>query len=187
MGKVSTGHKKNLSHFYISKKFWKPCQTFGRLVLAVWSRADWLVFFKVSRTFLKYENGSKNFYELLRSILTYTELPYIFEKKVITLALRGFTELFNSSQSLQKAEKRLRYSFFQSLLSCRILCATYDIYLQTRPKSVFSFVLGTKNVSWNKAQKHIYWKTCPSPLHFQQWTKHNFQKVFSFWLYILGW
>ena len=86
LGKVSTGHKKNLSHFYISKKFWKPCQTFGRLVLAVWSRADWLVFFKVSRTFLKYENGSKNFYELLRSILTYTELPHIFEKKVIMLA-----------------------------------------------------------------------------------------------------
>ena len=85
LGKVSTGHKKNLSHFYISKKFWKPCQTFGRLVLAVWSRADWLVFFKVSRTFLKYENGSNFFYELLRSILTYTELPHIFEKKVITL------------------------------------------------------------------------------------------------------
>ena len=84
-GKVSTGHKKNLSHFYISKKFWKPCQTFGWLVLTVWSRADWLVFFKVSRTFLKYENGSKNFYELLRSILTYTELPHIFEKKVIML------------------------------------------------------------------------------------------------------
>ena len=85
LGKVSTGHKKILSHFYISKKFWKPCQTFGRLVLAVWSRADWLVFFKVSRTFLKYENGSNFFYELLRSILTYTELPHIFEKKVITL------------------------------------------------------------------------------------------------------
>ena len=87
--KVSTGHKKNLSHFYISKKFWKPCQTFGRLVLAVWSRADWLVFFKVSRTFLKYENGSNFFYELLRSILTYTELPHIFEKKVIMLDCVG--------------------------------------------------------------------------------------------------
>ena len=88
LGKVSTDHKKNLSHFYISKKFWKPCQTFGRLVLAVWSRADWLVFFKVSRTFLKYENGWNFFYELLRSILTYTELSHIFEKKVITLFLR---------------------------------------------------------------------------------------------------
>ena len=85
LGKVSTSHKNFFSYFYISKKFWKPCQTFGRLVLAVWSRADWLVFFKVSRTFLKYENGSKIFYELLRSILTYTELPHIFEKKVITL------------------------------------------------------------------------------------------------------
>ena len=53
LGKVSTGHKKNLSHYYISKKFWKPCQTFGRLVLAVWSRADLLVLSKVSRTFLK--------------------------------------------------------------------------------------------------------------------------------------
>ena len=49
LGKVSTGHKKNLSHFYISKKFWKPCQTFGQLVLAVWSRADWLVLSKVCR------------------------------------------------------------------------------------------------------------------------------------------
>ena len=81
IGKGLNRSWKNLSHFYISKKFWKPCQTFGRLVLAVWSRADWLVFFKVSRTFLKYENGSNFFYELLRSILTYTELPHIFEKK----------------------------------------------------------------------------------------------------------
>ena len=55
---------KNLSHFYISKKFWKPCQTFGRLVVAVWSRTDWLVLSKVSKTFLKYEMA-QFFYELL--------------------------------------------------------------------------------------------------------------------------
>ena len=48
---------------------WKECQTFGRLVLAVWSGADWLVFSKV----LQYKNDSKMFHELLSSILTFTE------------------------------------------------------------------------------------------------------------------
>ena len=39
----------------------------------------------VSRTFLKYENGPKKFYELLRPLSAHTELPHIFGKKVITL------------------------------------------------------------------------------------------------------
>ena len=40
--------------------------------------------------FFKFEfliNMAQIFYELLRSILTYIELPHIFEKKVITLAI----------------------------------------------------------------------------------------------------
>ena len=53
--------------------------------MAVWIEAEWLFFSKVSRTFLKYKNGSKIFYELLRSLPTYTELPHIFQKKLITL------------------------------------------------------------------------------------------------------
>ena len=37
------------------------------------------------QNFFEIKNDSNFFYELLRSILTYTELPHIFEKKVIKL------------------------------------------------------------------------------------------------------
>ena len=54
-------------------------------MLAVWSGADWLVFYEVSIDFLQYKNGSKIFYDLLRPIPTYTEGPQIFKKIVIAL------------------------------------------------------------------------------------------------------
>ena len=60
---------------------------YGQLVLAVWSGADWLVFYDVSIDFLQYKNGSKNFYDLLRPIPTYTEGPQFFKKIVIALIL----------------------------------------------------------------------------------------------------
>ena len=56
------------------------------MVLAVWSGADWLVFYEVSIHFLQYRNGSTNFYDLLRPIPTYTEGPQIFKKIVIILS-----------------------------------------------------------------------------------------------------
>ena len=49
--------------------------------MAVFSANEIRTFFsKVSRLFLEYKNDSKKFYELQRSILTFTELPHIFEK-----------------------------------------------------------------------------------------------------------
>ena len=52
-------------------------------------------------------------------------------------SLKHFSGLKIRVNHYKKRIKGLRYTFFKSLLSCRILCATYDIYLQTRPKSVF--------------------------------------------------
>ena len=77
LGKVATAQKKFWAIFIFKKtletmsNFWPICA----------GRADWLVFSKVSTVFLKYKNGSNVFYELLRSILTFTELPYILEKR----------------------------------------------------------------------------------------------------------
>ena len=62
------------------------------MVLAVWSGADWLVFYEVSIDFLQYKNGSKNFYDLLRPIPTYTEGPQIFKKIVIALVVVLFSK-----------------------------------------------------------------------------------------------
>ena len=132
-----------MSHFYISKKFWKPCQTFGRLVLAVWSRADWLVFFKVSRTFLKYENGSKNFYELLRSILTYTELPHIFEKK--SNHANGWQKVPNFTFSLIKSKvaqnEKTMHGF--SYTFCRNISLSTNLLLLKSEQSLLMQVLHT--------------------------------------------
>ena len=54
LGEVSTGHKKNLSHFHISKKFWKPWRKpanlpYFRLPAPIGQKFD-----MVSRTFLKF-------------------------------------------------------------------------------------------------------------------------------------
>ena len=42
-------------------------------------------FNRISKDFLQYKNGSKNFYDLLRPIPTYTEGGQIFKKIVIAL------------------------------------------------------------------------------------------------------
>ena len=65
------------------------------------NRADWLVFFKVSRTFLKYENGSNFFYDLLRPFPIHTILPNVFKKNVITL--------IKSTKSTQQVFKKKCY------------------------------------------------------------------------------
>ena len=83
--KVSIAHKKILSHFYISKKFWKPWRKpanlpFFRLPAPIGQKFD-----MVSRIFLRYKDGSNFFYNLLRPLPIHTVLPHIFEKKGITL------------------------------------------------------------------------------------------------------
>ena len=45
MGEVSKALKKIWAIFIFKKKLLKLCQIFGQLVLAVWSRADWPVWF----------------------------------------------------------------------------------------------------------------------------------------------
>ena len=69
-----------MSHFHISKKFWKPWRKpanlpYFRLPAPISQKFD-----MVSRTFLKYKNGSNFFYDLLRPLLIHTVLPHIFEK-----------------------------------------------------------------------------------------------------------
>ena len=58
-----------------TKKSSEPHQTFGWLVLAIWKRADWLVFYETPNTFcfsLK-KHWPKMIYDLLRPILTHPD------------------------------------------------------------------------------------------------------------------
>ena len=65
----------NLSHYYISKKPLLVSQSFGRLVLAVWSWADWQNFERLVMVFLKYKNGSNLERSLLSTIQSYVTNP----------------------------------------------------------------------------------------------------------------
>ena len=82
--------------------------TFGRLVLAVWSGEDWLVF-----------------YEVLRPIPTYTEGPQIFKKIVIALLYANiswsqivYTTPLPHDQEEQADHIWLTDCIFQILLVC---------------------------------------------------------------------
>ena len=75
----------NLSHYYISKKPLLVSQSFGRLVLAVWSWADWPNFERLVMVFLKYKNGSNLERSLLSTIQSYVANPSKMKFFLITL------------------------------------------------------------------------------------------------------
>ena len=75
----------NLSHYYISKKPLLVSQSFGRLVLAVWSWADWQNFERLVMVFLKYKNGSNLERSLLSTIQSYVANPSKMKNFLITL------------------------------------------------------------------------------------------------------
>ena len=86
---VSTAHKKIWAIFIFQKNLWKPWRKpanlpYFRLPAPIGHKFD-----MVSRTFLKYKNGSNFFYDLLRPFPIHTVLPHIFKKNVITLVLNS--------------------------------------------------------------------------------------------------
>ena len=56
----------------------------------------------VSRTFLKYKNGSNFFYDLLRPFPIHTVLPHIFKKNVIKLIMTFVMLSENISQEMRE-------------------------------------------------------------------------------------
>ena len=78
----------NLSHYYISKKPLLVSQSFGRLVLAVWSWADWQNFERLVMVFLKYKNGSNLERSLLSTIQSYVANPSKMKIFLMTLLFK---------------------------------------------------------------------------------------------------
>ena len=74
-----------MSHFYIVKNLWKPHRKPANLPHFRLPAPIGQKFNRISIDFLQSKNGSKNFYDRLRPIPTYTEGPQIFKKIVIAL------------------------------------------------------------------------------------------------------
>ena len=84
----------NLSHYYISKKALLVSRSFGRLVLAVWSLADWQNFERLVMVFLKYKNGSNLERSFQSTIQCYVANPSKMKNFLIRLIIT-----FDISQS----------------------------------------------------------------------------------------
>ena len=115
----------NLSHYYISKKPLLVSQSFGRLVLAVWSWADWQNFERLVMVFLKYKNGSNLERSLLSTIKSYGANGSKLKIFYITLGLAGLPLL------MYKCYKLYTWHFWKTIVMEDYFHALTTLFLST--------------------------------------------------------